>query len=195
MDAKAHTSIGLASAALGRRLAVAALVLGSALFLFSPASALAATGDITTVAGNGFDGYSGDGGPATSAALRAPAGVAFSGSDLFIADFNAHTVRRVSSGGTISTTAGTGTAGYSGDGGPGSSARLDMPGDVVTDAAGNIYIADFSNSRVRRVSTGGPSRRTPAPAPPATAATAGPRSPPGCPAPRALTSMAPATST
>ncbi len=75
-------------------------------------SALAATGDINTVAGNGFAGYAGDGGQATAAQMTAPAGVAFgSAGDLFIADFYAHTVRKVAPGGVITTAAGTGSAG------------------------------------------------------------------------------------
>ena len=86
---------------------------------FSAASAQAAPGDISTVAGNGTSGYSGDGAPPRRRRMNAPAGVAFSGSDLLIADFYTHTVRRVNSGGTINTLAGTGTAGYSGDGGAG----------------------------------------------------------------------------
>jgi len=82
-------------------------------------SAFAATGDINTVAGNGFAGYAGDGGQATAAQMTAPAGVAFgSAGDLFIADFYAHTVRKVAPGGVITTAAGTGSAGYGGDGGP-----------------------------------------------------------------------------
>ena len=119
--------------------------------LAGPGQAAAAPGDITTAAGNGVYGYAGDGGPATSAAMRAPIGVGFSGGDLLIADFSSHVVRRVDAGGTISTFAGTGTSGSSGDGGPATSARLDQPGDVVSDAAGNVYISDFANSRVRRV--------------------------------------------
>jgi hypothetical protein len=107
------------------------------------------------VAGSGVDGYSGDGGPATSAALRAPAGVTFSGGNLMVADSYAHTVRNVDSGGTISTLAGTGVSGFSGDGGPATAARLGQPGDVVKDAAGNLYIADFLNSRIRKVAPDG----------------------------------------
>jgi hypothetical protein len=127
----------------------------SVLAALLPATAAAAPGDISTVAGNGVDGYSGDGGPATAAAMRAPAGVFFSGGGYVVADQYGHVVRRVDSGGVISTFAGTGTQGYSGDGGAATAARLSQPTDVVMDGAGNLYIADYDNSRVRRVTPGG----------------------------------------
>ncbi|HEX2232245.1 MAG TPA: hypothetical protein VHG69_02655, partial [Thermoleophilaceae bacterium] len=117
--------------------------------------AAAAPGDISTVAGNGSSGYSGDGGPATSAGMGTPLGAAMSGGDLLVPDWGNHTVRRVAADGTVSTVAGTGSFGYSGDGGPGTSARLASPTDVVADAAGNVYIADFNNHRIRRVTPGG----------------------------------------
>jgi sugar lactone lactonase YvrE len=117
---------------------------------------ISAGGIITTVAGTGEWGYSGDGGPATSAQLYSARGVAVDGfGNLYIADDGSATVRKVSPGGTISTVAGTGTAGYSGDGGPATVARLDYPESVALDAAGNLYIADANNGRVRMVSTGG----------------------------------------
>ena len=113
-------------------------------------------GTISTVAGNGTAGYSGDGGPAGAATLRLPRNIAF-GSDgsFFIADNSNFAVRRVSPTGVITTVAGTGVAGYSGDGGPATSARLREVRDVAVDAAGNIYIADEQNHRIRRVSTSG----------------------------------------
>jgi hypothetical protein len=142
---------GLSLRARTRALAGAVALLA----LVAAAPAHAATGDITTVAGSGASGYGGDGGPATSAQLVQPAGVSFPGSDLFISDFGTHTVRRVDSGGVISTIAGNGAAGFGGDGGPGGSSQLNMPADVATDSAGNTYIADFSNARIRKVSPGG----------------------------------------
>ena len=115
-----------------------------------------AGGQISTVAGTGSFGYAGDGGPAVSARLAYPHGVAVDAAgNLFIADNNNHRVRRVDAGGQISTVAGTGTAGYAGDGGPAVSARLQNPVGVAVDAAGNLSIADTGNHRVRRVDAGG----------------------------------------
>ena len=109
-------------------------------------------GVISTVAGNGTGGYSGDGGPATSAELYYPAGVAVdTAGNLFIADTWSNSVRKVTPGGVISTVAGNGTGGYSGDGGPATSAELYYPSGVAVDAAGNLFIADFNNQRVRMV--------------------------------------------
>jgi sugar lactone lactonase YvrE len=114
------------------------------------------SGVISTVAGNGSASYSGDGGPATSAAIFQPFGVAVdSAGDLFIADSFNHRIREVSPSGVISTFAGTGTPGFSGDGGPATSASLDFPYGVAVDAAGDLFIADFGNNRVREVSPGG----------------------------------------
>jgi RHS repeat-associated protein len=116
-----------------------------------------ATGVITTVAGNGTEGYAGDNGPATSAELNEPCGIAFdSAGDLLIADFGNNVVRMVSaSTGDISTVVGNGTAGYSGDGGNALAAELNGPGFISLDAAGNEYILDWGNSRVREVTPSG----------------------------------------
>jgi sugar lactone lactonase YvrE len=114
------------------------------------------SGTITTVAGNGTPGFSGDGGPATNAGLPEPYGVAVDAAgNLYIVDINNHRVRKVSVSGTITTVAGNGTPGFSGDGGPATNARLAYPTGVAVDAAGNLYIADRLNSRVRKVSTSG----------------------------------------
>ena len=113
----------------------------------------AATGNITTVAGDGASGYGGDGGPATSAQLNAPRGVAVDGDgNIYIADVNNRRVRKVTaSTGVISTVAGTGTSGSDGDGGPATAAQLNTPWDVALDGDGNIYIADRLSKRVRKV--------------------------------------------
>jgi sugar lactone lactonase YvrE len=113
----------------------------------------ASTGIITTVAGTGFDGFSGDGGPATAARLWRPHGIALDASgNLFIADRDNHRVRRVDAAtGVITTVAGTDLLGFSGDGGPATSARLHSPEDVAIDASGNLVIVDSENHRVRRV--------------------------------------------
>src|ERR1039458_9040432 len=109
-------------------------------------------GVLTVVAGNGTGGFSGDGGPATSASLAYPGGVAVdSAGNLYIADTLNHRIRKVS-GGTITTVAGNGDTDFTGDGGPATSASLDAPSGVDVDSVGNLYIADTSNSRIRKVS-------------------------------------------
>ena len=113
----------------------------------------AVTGDISTVAGDGNQGYSGDGGPATTAALNAPYGVAVDAlGNLFIADTYNNCIRRVDAGTDIITTvAGNGNLGFSGDGGPATSAWLANPQSVAVDNHDNLFIADGGNARIRRV--------------------------------------------
>jgi sugar lactone lactonase YvrE len=112
-------------------------------------------GIITTVAGTGSWGYSGDGGPATSAQLENLAAVALDGKQaLLITD--GPRVRKISKDGTIATVAGNdGNCCFSGDGGPATSAQLNYPSDVAVDAAGNVFIADTGNHRIRKVSPDG----------------------------------------
>jgi len=111
---------------------------------------------ITTVAGNGIAGYSGDGGPALSAEMNAPYGVALDlAGNLYIADFFNSVIRKMTPNGIISTVAGNGTPGYSGDWGPATSAQLDHPATVAVDGVGNLYIADYFNTVVRKVTTDG----------------------------------------
>ena len=113
-------------------------------------------GIISTVAGTGSVGYSGDGGPATSASLHGPQGLAFdSAGNLFIADVHNEVVREVNTSGVISTVAGNHTSGYSGDGGPATSAELNFPTDIAFNASGNLFIADEANNVVREVSLSG----------------------------------------
>lgn len=113
-----------------------------------------AGGVITTVAGNGTPGFSGDNGPATSAQLAQPYGVTLDSSGtLYIADYNNNRIRKVSNG-VITTIAGNGTFGFSGDNGAANNAQLNIPEGVAVDAAGNLYIADYGNHRVRKVSNG-----------------------------------------
>ena len=113
----------------------------------------AASGIITTVAGNGIAGFGGDGGPATSASLDAPSGVALDAADnLLIADQSNQRIRRVDGAtGMITTIAGNGIAGFGGDGGPATGAGLSFPSGVVLDAAGNLFLSDRNNQRIRRV--------------------------------------------
>lgn len=111
-------------------------------------------GAINTVAGNGTAGYGGDGSAATAAQLDDPIGLAVdSAGNLYIADFINSRIRKVS-GGNIATVAGTGLSGYSGDGGPATSAQLYNPAGVAVDANGNLYIADLGNNAVRKISGG-----------------------------------------
>ena len=111
-----------------------------------------APGNIATIAGNG-QGHTGDGGPATSAEIDA-AGIAIDAAgNLYIAEFQYSYIRKVTPGGTISSITGNGTLGYSGDNGPAGSAMVSQPEDVAVDAAGNVYIADTRNYRVRVINT------------------------------------------
>ncbi len=117
----------------------------------------ASTGNISTVAGTGTSGYSGDGGAATSANIRPPYGVAVDSSgNIYIGTNDGHRVRKVTaSTGNISTFAGTGSSGSSGDGGAATSAQLNQPRGVAADAAGNVYIAERGNHRIRKVDASG----------------------------------------
>jgi hypothetical protein len=114
------------------------------------------SGIITTVAGNGTAGYSGDNGPATSASLRSPLGVSVDASgNIYIADTDNNRIRKVDISGTISTLAGNGTPTFAGDNGPATSASLNFPVGVSVDTSGNIYIADTDNHRIRKVDISG----------------------------------------
>lgn len=124
--------------------------------LFSVVRKVDTSGIITTVAGNGTAGYSGDGGPATQAQFNNPNGIAADGAgNLYIADQGNSVVRKVDTSGVITTFAGTGVGGYSGDGGPATQAQLYSPINVAVDGSGNLYIDDIQNSDVRKVDTTG----------------------------------------
>ena len=113
-------------------------------------------GAISTVAGSGTAGFGGDGGAATSAQLNAPFGVAVDAAgNLYIAEFSNNRVRKVSTNGNIGTLAGNGVSGFSGDGLQATSAQLNGPQGVAVDSAGNVYIADTANNRVRKVAANG----------------------------------------
>ena len=117
---------------------------------------IASDGRFATVAGTGFPGYNGDNIAATRASIGKPAGIAVDVSgNLYIADQTNHRIRKVNAAGIISTIAGTGQAGFSGDGGLATAAALNTPMDVKIDSRGNIYIADMLNNRVRRVDPNG----------------------------------------
>jgi sugar lactone lactonase YvrE len=105
-------------------------------------------GTITTVAGTGKEGFSGDGGPAIKARLDFPSAVAVDGEgNLYISDGFNYRIRKVDKEGIITTFAGTGEAGYSGDGGPATSAKLTEPSQLTFDAQGNLYFVDYTSVR------------------------------------------------
>ena len=112
-----------------------------------------ATGIVTTIAGTGTSGFSGDGAAATAAQLYYPAKVAVDeAGNVYIADASNHRIRKVTATtGIITTVAGTGTSGFSGDGGPATAAQLRVPYGVALDGAGNMYVADSDNYRIRKV--------------------------------------------
>jgi DNA-binding CsgD family transcriptional regulator/sugar lactone lactonase YvrE len=113
-------------------------------------------GIITTVAGTGEPGFSGDDGQAVDARLNSPAGVAVGfGGRLLIADSGNNRIREISAAGVITTVAGTGDAGYLGDGGPATSAALDSPQGLVVDAEDSLFIADTLNDRIRKIDVDG----------------------------------------
>jgi sugar lactone lactonase YvrE len=115
---------------------------------------VSAAGVITTIAGTGIEGYSGDGATATAAQLDTPTGIAVDASgNVYIADSHNHRIREVS-GGNITTIAGTGTPGFSGDAAAATAAQLSLPSGVAIDKSGNVYIADTNNHRIREVSNG-----------------------------------------
>jgi sugar lactone lactonase YvrE len=114
------------------------------------------SGTINTIAGTGFAGVLGDGGAATSAQLNEPGGISLDSSgNVYIADYANSKIRKIDAAGTINTIAGLGSFGYSGDGGPATSASLNLPTGVAVDRVGNVYIADNQNSRVRKVDSSG----------------------------------------
>jgi DNA-binding beta-propeller fold protein YncE len=115
-----------------------------------------AAGHWTVAAGTGTAGFSGEGGPATMARLNEPWGLAVDGrGHLSIADAGNHRIRQVTPEGSLITVAGVGTAGYSGDGGAATAAQLDRPIGVTADPAGNLFVVDSLNGRIRRVGRDG----------------------------------------
>jgi uncharacterized protein (TIGR03437 family) len=113
-------------------------------------------GTIVTIAGNGTPGMSGDGGPGTTASLRTPQAVAIAADgSAYIADTGNHKIRLVSPDGTITTFAGTGHPGFSGDGGPATAAELNGPMGLAIDSSGALYVADTNNNRIRKIDGAG----------------------------------------
>lgn len=115
---------------------------------------ISTSGTITTFAGDGTNGFAGDGGLAINANLNGNLGMTFDASgNLYFADQNNHKIRKISTSGIITTVAGTGTLGYSGDGGPAINAQLNYPASVKLDAAGNLYVADPNNKVIRKINS------------------------------------------
>jgi len=113
-------------------------------------------GTIATIAGTGSEGFSGDSGPATSASLDNPTAIALDhAGNLYICDQFNHRIRKVDKNGIITTIAGTGVAGFGGDGGPATSATLNYPGGMIIDTTGVIFFSDDVNFRVRKIATDG----------------------------------------
>ncbi len=136
-----------------RSLNIAAFVLCSTFALFA---ASVPTFTITTIAGTGAPGYSGDGGLATGAKLNDPRGIVTDpAGNVYFCDRQSHVVRKIDTKGTITTIAGTGVAGYNGDNIPGTQAQLNTPWRVTMDPAGNLYIADAGNDRIRKLAPNG----------------------------------------
>ncbi len=126
---------------------------------------ISANGIITTIAGNGFAGFTGDGGPALNSQLNNPTGVAVDAAgNVYIADKTNSRIRMISANGTITTIAGNGKFGYAGDGGPATSAQLRFPTGVAVDSAGNVYVADNQNSAIRELTPNAPAGGTGVPA-------------------------------
>jgi len=116
---------------------------------------LSPNGVITTVAGNGIAGFSGDGLSALESSLNFPAGLAFDKGNLYVADRNNHRIRKIDSNGIISTVAGIGKPGCCNDNGPATEASLHFPSDIVIDPEGHLYISDRSNNRIRKINPNG----------------------------------------
>ncbi len=117
---------------------------------------ISTSGIISTIAGTGVAGYSGDGAPATSAQLNSPGGIWVDPSgNVYIGDTYNYRIRKVNTSGIISTFAGTGAIGYSGDGSPATTAQLNIISTITMDATGNLYMNDNGNHRVRKVNTSG----------------------------------------
>ena len=118
--------------------------------------ATASTYQIHTIAGNGTGGFSGDGGQAANALVSSPLSIVFdSAGNLLFADGGNNTVRKITPAGVISTIAGNGVAGFAGDGGPAAAATLSAPFGLAIDGGGNLYVADFGNNRVRKITPAG----------------------------------------
>ena len=124
-------------------------------FIFFSAVCRAQSGVISTYAGNGTNTYPGDGFPATAVGMDVQGIALDQFGNIYLADAINNAIRKIDTSGIITTVAGNGIAGYAGDGGPAISAQLSFPVSVAIDNAGNIYIGDINNYRVRKINTAG----------------------------------------
>jgi hypothetical protein len=123
---------------------------------FDAVYVIRSNGKLSTFAGGNGPGYSGDGGPARQAMLNPPGGVAVDNAgNVYFSDVPDHVIRRVNATGMITTVAGNGTPGYSGDGGQATRAQLNQPTKLAVDSSGNLFIIDSGNHRVREVTPDG----------------------------------------
>ncbi|MCD6013709.1 MAG: hypothetical protein K0Q79_3571 [Flavipsychrobacter sp.] len=113
------------------------------------------SGIITTFAGTGAAAFSGDGGPATAASLHGPVGLAIGGGNLYVCDNINYRIRKIDASGIITTIAGNGSNSYGGDGGPATAAQISRSNGVAVDAAGNVYMTDLDNARIRKIDASG----------------------------------------
>jgi uncharacterized protein (TIGR03437 family) len=154
-----YTATGLAAnAELGQPLDMSFDPLGNLYFSTGVVQsiALSGSGNIATVAGSSYAGYGGDHGPATAAELLGPTDAVVDASgNIYISDRGNSRIRIVNSQGIINTYAGTGVANYSGDGGPATAAELFQPWQLALDGSGNLYVADWGNSRIRKINSTG----------------------------------------
>jgi len=126
------------------------------ILIFAWQSQIQAADIISTIAGDGTDGYNGDGIAATKAQLNTPAAITISNTgNLYIVDTGNHRIRKIDTSGNISTVAGDGNLGFAGDGGPATAAKLNYPLGMGIDSAGNLYIADTENHRIRKIDSSG----------------------------------------
>ncbi len=143
-----------ANNAMNKKLTISKIIIFAVVIASLLGSYVSVAQEIQTIAGSGNPGYSGDGGPAIKAELDEPYGMAIDDSgNIYISDYYTNVIRKISvnAANTISTVAGTGSAGVSGDGGPATAAKLFGPSGLAIDIAGNIYVADRNNNRVRKI--------------------------------------------
>jgi uncharacterized repeat protein (TIGR01451 family) len=139
-----------------QRKSFSAMFVALVLLILTTSLVSAATGDISTFAGDGTASSTGDGGVATSATINRPGGLGVDSSgNVYVSEWDGHVIRKINGSGNISTIAGTGTPGFSGDGGAATSAELNNPRGVIVDSSGNVYIAEFGNNRVRKIDGSG----------------------------------------
>ena len=146
----------MTSSSIPRKSSLSQSILLVAALVISLSGPVHAQVDIFTAAGTGSAGFNGEGGPATAAMISSPLGIGVDGAgNVYFADLGNNRVRKIDTSGIITTAAGTGNIGFSGDGALATAAELDQPFTVAVDGAGNIYFSDRGNRRVRKIDTAG----------------------------------------